>query len=61
MIGVKQAWIYLSVFLDALVDEALGTDRVPPEIKQLYPDYQAIDVDDGVRGASHPTPNGALG
>jgi hypothetical protein len=46
MAGVTQEWIYLTGFLDALADKAFGTDRVPPEIKQLYPDYQTIDVDD---------------
>ena len=46
MAGVTQEWIYLTGFLDALADKTFGTDRVPPEIKEHYPDYQAIDVDD---------------
>jgi len=52
MAGVTQEWIYLSGFLDALADKAFGTDRVPQEIKELYPDYQTIDVEgEGNRGS----------
>lgn len=37
-------WFYYAGFLDAIADKALGTDRVPPEVRELYPDYQAIDA-----------------
>jgi hypothetical protein len=52
MVGLTQEWIYLSGFLDALADKAFGTDRVPTEIKELYPDYQAIDIDDEANAGS---------
>jgi hypothetical protein len=45
--GPSQEWVYLTGFVDALADKVCGTDRVPPEIKELYPDYLEIDVERG--------------
>src|SRR5258708_39875984 len=43
--GPSHEWVYLTGFVDALADMACGTDRVPPEIKEIYPDYLQIDVE----------------
>ena len=43
--GLAHEWVYLTGFVDALADKMFGTDRVPPEIKELYPDYREIDVE----------------
>jgi hypothetical protein len=35
---------YVGGLIDGIADAAQGTDRVPADVRRLYPDYHQLDV-----------------